>query len=294
MFLIIILIIVIIYLSLNRGVEGFEQDRTRMDKKALLCYYGGSFREGNINSTKSDTKYGYEAQKNASITHAKLKSILNEKGYQTDILINTRSTKYSNQLEEWYEPFNMILNKISDKIHGRDAMIQSTIQNINKLNKNDYEFILFIRIDLFLKPEFFDVLDTETHKISFMANNYDSYTCLTKDKNDPVIVDLFVFIPKNYFYILDRNFKLNHNAWTYYKKMYHLKDHEMKFISDKLFDSNSYMEFNPYYLMSGRKESKNIHKQETPCNSYTGKGHQYIDNPTQHYIDKYKDFYLST
>lgn len=293
MFLIIVLMLVLLYIVFKRRVEGFESDDKRANKKALICYYGGAFREGNIGSTKRDSNYGYNAQKNTSITHAKLKEVLNEKGYQADILINTRNTKYSNQLETWYDPFNIVINRLSEKMHGRDYMIQSTIDNINKLKKYDYEFILFVRIDLFLKPDFYDILDTESDKISFIANNYDTNTCLTKYKNDPVIVDLFAYIPKKYFYILDDQFKLNHNSWTYYKKIYNLSDSDMTFISNKIFDSNSYRENNPYYLMSSRKENKNPHKDVKKCRGYSEKEQSYLDNPTEYYIEKYSDFYLS-
>jgi hypothetical protein len=60
-------------------LEGFEQDTPNKEKtkKCLLVYYGGAFREGNIGTTKHDTLYGYEAQERASITHAKLKKVLN-------------------------------------------------------------------------------------------------------------------------------------------------------------------------------------------------------------------------
>jgi hypothetical protein len=293
MFLIIILIVVLVYVALRQRVEGFTTDKKIMDKKALICYYGGSFREGNIGSTKQDSAYGYEAQKNTSISHAKLKNVLNDKGYQTDILISTRNTKYSSYLDSWYKPYDMIINKISEQIHGRDYMIQSTVDNINKLNKYDYDFILFVRIDLFLKPEFFEVLDTETNKISFLANNYDTNTCLTKYKNDPVIVDLFVLIPKKYYYILDKNFKLFHNSWTYYKQKYKLSDKDMMFISDEIFDSNSYKEKNPYYLMSSRKENKNPHKEVKKCKGHSDKDQSYLSDPTNYYIEKYKHFYLS-
>ena len=127
MFLIIILIIVLVFVALHQRVEGFKSDKKTMDKKALICYYGGAFREGEIGTTKRDSKYGYDAQKNTSISHAKLKDVLNEKGYQTDILISTRNTKYSNHLDSWYKPYDMIINKMSEKLHGTDYMIQSTV-----------------------------------------------------------------------------------------------------------------------------------------------------------------------
>jgi hypothetical protein len=304
MFLIIILIVVLVYVAFQR-VEGFNTDKMTMDKKALICYYGGSFREGNIGSTKQDSAYGYEAQKNTSITHAKLKQVLNDKGYQTDILISTRSTKYSNQLDSWYEPYRMIINKISEKMHGKDYMIQSTVENINKLNKYDYDFILFIRIDLFLKPEFFEVLDTETNKISFLAQNYDPADCsvtintnYTRDvakyvnSNDPKVVDLFLLLPKKYFYILDKNFKLEHWSWSYFKHMYKIKETDMQFMTSDKFDSNSHKFFNNYYFMTGRDESTieeiNLNKK---CPKYYENKQKFLKNPTNYYINKYKNYY---
>ena len=295
MILYIILLLVIFILLYNKinKLEGFEQDLTNKKKlkKCLLVYYGGAFREGNIGSTKHDTAYGYEAQERASITHAKLKKVLNKKGFQTDIIINTRDTRYSHKLQDWYSPFNIIINKLSDKMHGKDYMIQSAIKNINKLNKNDYDFMLFIRIDLFLKPDFYNVLNTESDKINFLANNYDTNTCITKEKNNPVIVDLFVYIPKKYYYILDKKFNLNHNSWSYYKKQYNLTNNDLTFMTNKIFDSNSYKEHNDYYIMSSRKENKNIHKTNIKCIPFNSKNNTFLENPTVYYIDKYTDFY---
>ena len=129
MLLYILLFIVILFVVFkkNSNMEGFEEDKLKNDKKCLLVYYGGSFREGNIGSTTTDTEYGYEAQKNASITHSKLKRVLNKKGYQTDIIINTRHTDYKKELMKWYNPFDIIINNIPLKLHGKDYMIQSAI-----------------------------------------------------------------------------------------------------------------------------------------------------------------------
>ena len=306
MFLIVILILVLVYILFRGRVEGFESDSKESNKKALICYYGGAFREGNIGSTKRDSEYGYEAQKNTSTTHAKLKEVLNEKGYQTDILINTRSTKYSNQLKRWYEPYNIILNKISEKLHGKDYMIQSTIENIDKLDKYKYDFILFIRIDLFLKPEFYNILDTESTKINFIAQNYDPVDCsitINKnytsdvekyiDGNDPKVVDLFLFLPKKYFYILDSKFKLEHWSWSYFKGMYKLNDEDMGFMTNDKFDSNSHKLFNEYYFMIGRNEAtlKDTHIDET-CPKYNENKQMFTKNPTKFYINKYKNYYI--
>ena len=301
MFLWILLVLVLLYIFIRSSkIEGFKVDESKKEKKCLICYYGGAFREGNNNTTTSDTDFGYENQENTSKTHAKLKETLNEQGYQTDILINTRQTKYKNRLESWYDPFSLVINKISDKVHGRDYMIQSTIENINKINKYDYNFILFVRIDLFLKPDFFKILNTETDKISFLANNYDPKVCINFTKNNnPKIVDLFILIPKKYYYILDKDFKINHDTWDYLISKYKLTNDDMTFMSDKMFDSNSYIDQNPYYLMSSRNENKNIHTNHTfnmnkkikNCPKFLENKQEFIKNPTEYYMNKYKSFY---
>ena len=296
MLLYILLCIVILFVVFKKSnMEGFEQDNLyKNEKKCLLVYYGGSFREGNIGSTTSDTEYGYEAQKNASITHAKLKKVLNKKGFQTDIIINTRHTDYKSDLMKWYNPFNIIINNIPIKTHGKDYMIQSAINNINKLNKEDYDFILFIRIDLFLKPEFYNVLNTESDKINFLANNYSPYFCKKLRNNSPEIVDLFIYVPKKYYYILDKKFNLNHDSWSYYKKIYKLSDNDMKFMSDIMFDSNTYIDKNPFYVMGNRKENTILHNNnDNLCPKYIEKNQLYLDFPTTFYLNKNEKFYKS-
>ena len=167
------------------------------------------------------------------------------------------------------------------------------------MNKYDYDFILFVRIDLFLKPEFFEVLDTDTDKISFLANNYNPKNCNYMHKDSPEVVDLFVLVPKNYYYILDSKFSLNHNSWNYLKKQYKLKDSDMAFMSNLMFDSNSAIDQNPFYVMSSRKENKQLHTDKTSdkiiqskdCPKYLEKNQTYIDNPAKYYIEKYDKFY---
>lgn len=304
MILYFLLLIVIIALIFNKkSIEGFKQDKPfENSKKCLLVYYGGSFREGTIGTTVSDTKYGYTAQKHASITHAKLKRVLNEKGYQTDILVNTRHTEYKKDLINWYNPFNLIINNIPKNMHGKDYMIQSCIENINKLNKEDYKFILFVRIDLFLKPEFYKIIDTDSNKIMFLANNYNPKNCNNFNKGRPEIVDLFMFIPQKYFYILDYKFKLNHDAWSYLKKKYNLLDTDFKFMSTLMFDSNSSIDKNPYYLMSSRSENKELHNKyiydeknisNKECKKYDNLYQKYLTYPTEYYLKKYNTFYNS-
>jgi len=167
--------------------------------------------------------------------------------------------------------------------------------------------ILFIRIDLFLKPGFFNILDIESNKINFIVNNSDAKNdCITHNKEkDPIVVDLFLFVPKKYFYILDNNFKLCHESWTYYKEIYKLTDNDMGFMINKVFDSNTYLDVNDYYLMVGRKENTKIHNSieswdhnyekslynNKKCTSYIEGNETYLKNPAEFYYNKHINFY---
>jgi hypothetical protein len=237
---------------------------------------------------------------------------MKEKGYDVDTIINTYHSTYENNLSKWYNPYDILFNKINKNIKsvdGRDKLIQTSIKNIKNLSTNDYDFILFIRIDLFLKPDFYKILNIKSEKIQFLAHNFYEGHCGFTQEKDPEVVDLILFVPKKYFYILDNKFKLNHNVWSYYKKEYFLKDEDMSFMTDSRFDSNTYLDYNPYYIISGRPENKKVHNNEKTkpelygkvgnkrgkdCPLYKKVGkEEFLKNPAEYYYNTHKDFYTN-
>lgn len=304
--LLLILLILLILFLLNK-----KEYFTNETKKCLICYYGGGFRDGNMESTTQDTPNGYKNQEYASKTHMKLHKMLKEKKINYDIIINTYNSKYIDKLNEWYNPNELIKNEINQSIKstdGRDNLITEICKKINQ--KKEYDFILFIRIDLFLKPDFYKVLNFESNKIEFLAHHYDPKNCHSYSKNgDPIIVDLFLYIPKKYKYILDDNFYLMHDSWEYYKKTYQLTNDDMRFMTTIMFDANTYKDLNPYYVISGRPENKKIHNKlkdnsnEYGIHSYTQfdtceKYHiddvlpeELTQNPCEYHYNKNKEFY---
>jgi len=296
------------------NIEGFKETMKPRDaptKKGLICYYGGAFRYGHSGNSNQDTEKGFDSQYYSTQSHLKLTEIIKSSGYKVDTIINTYHSAYEKKLSSWYNPYEILYNKLNKNIKstdGRDKLIQSSIKNIKNMTPNDYDFILFIRIDLFFKPDFYKVLDIYSEKIHFLAHNfYQGHCGFTKEK-DPEVVDLLLFVPKKYFYILDNKFKLNHNAWSYYKKQYALTDDDMGFMSELRFDSNSYLDYNPYYIISGRPENKVVHNYEkTNPNMYGLVGNtrgkdcpkykktlndEYLQNPAEYYYNANKDFYV--
>lgn len=288
----------------------FEGMKSESTKKGLICYYGGAFRDGHNGSSKQDSEKGFDSQLYSTKTHLKLSEIIKSKGYSVDTIINTYHSTYENILTTWYKPYEILLNNMNKRLkstNGRDNLISSAVKNIKKIKTNDYDFILFIRIDLFLKPEFFKVLNIKSEKIEFLAHNFYQGHCGFTEEKDPEVVDLILFIPKKYFYILDNKFKLNHNAWSYYKKYYSLKNSDMNFMTNLRFDSNTYLDYNPYYIISGRPENKIIHNYEKTDPELYGKSgnkrgkdcsryekihkDEYLTDPSEYYYNSHKDFY---
>jgi hypothetical protein len=281
-------------------------------KKGLICYYGGAFREGHSGNSNQDTEKGFDSQFYSTQSHIKLTSLMKKKGYAIDTIINTYHSTYEKDLKKWYNPYEILFDKINKNIRstdGRDNLIQASIKNINNMTPNDYDFILFIRIDLFLKPDFFKVLNLQSERIQFLAHNFYQHHCGFTKERDPEVVDLILFVPKKYFYILDNKFKLNHNVWSYYKKQYNLTDDDMSFMTDLRFDSNTYLDYNPYYIISGRPENKIVHNYEKTnpniygkignkrgkdCPPYIkNKQDEYLANPAEYHYRINKDFYVN-
>lgn len=318
--LVIILSIVLITLLIQyNGYEGFEgikgfkegmKPRDKIHKKGLICYYGGAFRDGHSGNSNQDSEEGFDSQFYSTQSHIKLTSMIKKKGYDIDTIINTYHSSYEKDLSKWYNPYEILFNKLNKNIEstdGRDNLIRASIKNIKNMTPDDYDFILFIRIDLFLKPEFCKVLNIQSEKIQFLAHTQNKLFCgFTKEK-DPEVVDLILFVPKKYFYVLDNKFKLNHDSWSYYKKQYVLTNDDMSFMSDLKFDSNSYLEYNPYYIISGRPENKMVHSYEKTnpnlygniegnrrgrhCGKYENDKPEYLNNPAEYYYNNNHAFY---
>jgi hypothetical protein len=88
-------------------------------------------------------------------------------------------------------------------------------------------------------------------------------------------------------------FKLDHNVWSYYKKQYLLADHDMSFMTDLRFDSNSYLDYNPYYIISGRPENKIVHNYEKTNPDLYGKVGNKRGRDCPQYKKTKKDYAIS-
>ena len=122
MYLILLSILILLLLIFKKRTEPFTKES--INKKGLLIYYGGGFRDGPNSSSIQDTVKGYNNQFYASKSHIKLNNVLTDKGYDMDTLVCSYHSKYESQFKVWYNPFDIILNTIrvrGKSTDGRDS-----------------------------------------------------------------------------------------------------------------------------------------------------------------------------
>ena len=238
----IILILCVVYLFLNKSIEGFE------NKKGLLVLFGESCREGRADYKQTDSEYGYNCQMKASDTHLDLIQNINDKyGYKMDVSITTYDTKYENEIKDKYSAYNLNYNSEKELIGG-NKIFNKAIQNIKNTN---YDFILFMRMDIHLKDKFKEIFKIYD-KIMFPWQEWSLEPCL--ENGEPRVADSIIYVPSNYFNVL-QGFSGYHDAWSDLKKKYNLKNEDMGFMLDTYHTTNSYDGWNPLYYLSGREST---------------------------------------
>jgi hypothetical protein len=255
----ILVIILLINIYNNTFKEG-HQDKTGV-KKGLLVLYGESFREGNQGERLRDTKKSFKTQKTATTSHIDFcNNIKTNHNIDFDILINTYDTKYEKNLKKWYEKNNLkyITNP---ELIGFQSLVQNAI---NSIDLNNYDFIFFTRMDIVIKPHFYNIFNPNWNKIYFVCQNWTLFeNCgfFTDSKNIPVVNPIFVFIPRNYFKVLDK-VNVDHNAWDHYMKEFNLNNNDMDFMIDEYHDADSFKDNNPLYYFAGRPENQVWHDKD--------------------------------
>lgn len=254
----ILFIIVLIYINKKNRIKEKMENR-----KGLLLLYGESFREGNQGVRLRDTENSFEPQKKSSLEHVHLCNVIKEKyHYDMDILINTYDTKYENQLKSWYEPYPLKYIKNTELI-GPDNLVKNALKQINH---DEYDFIIFTRMDVCFKPLFIDTFTINHEKIMFLSIHNIHYN--TREwkcgfmldvpenpvkENTPAVNGTILIVPKKH-YLIFNNMTVEHHAWWLYNQM-GIKHEEMDFILDTYHDADPFKESNPAYYFSSRPET---------------------------------------
>nr|QFG74636.1 MAG: hypothetical protein [Megaviridae environmental sample] len=243
--------------------------------KALLILFGESFRLGNQGNRNRGYHRSYKEQINAAKSH--MKFIKSLKNINMMVSINSYTTTYDSVLNKIYEHV-LLDSKYYKNLIGQNRLIYNCINRIN--NINSYSFVIYMRIDIFLKDKFIEIFNPYSEKILFPSICFKPYD---KVGIHPRVNDTIMFIPNKFFNLL-KKIKLDHKTWYQLIVSLKLKYEDLDTILNSYHDSDSAKDYNPIYYIVNRKVS-NTHK----TNEIFNKFNYGLDN----FDNTKKTFYLN-
>jgi len=249
---IILLCILTILISLwisSLRTENFEEKKKRL----ALIVRGEAFRKGGQFNRDHGNEETFDEQKKACSTHMDLIKKIESMGYAVDVYIVTYSTKFNKDLESWYGSYLKKCIFHEKHLDSQAKLIESGI-HLMKSQMINYDSVLILRVDLFLKDKFIDEYKPDTNTIQFLCIMW------TKNqktpKGNPRVNDILYHFPNRFFNKMNTIFSTNNDGHDFldvepleYKK-------EFSVLTTNLYDSDSAKDLNPYYRIIARPEAK--------------------------------------
>lgn len=221
----------------------------------LILFLGESFRLGNQGTRNRGSLKSYDEQINACNSHIRFIEHIIKK-YQLnkiDVYISSYTTQYDNDLLSIYNKY--LLGHI---FHANPIGLNNLFHSsLDKIKNYEYDFILFIRIDLFLKDYFMEVFNPKIDIILFPTICFIPFNI---SHGDPRVNDMLIFIPKKYYRYL-RYIEISHDSWHKIIKHTNLCYDDMDTMINTYHDSDSNKDFNPLYYIVNREENKIFHSE---------------------------------
>jgi len=222
--------------------------------KTLIIFLGESFRLGSQNNRNIGTPESYDGQMKAGESHNKFIRFLSDKNpnNKIEVFLATYNTPYYQDLKNYYEEF-LVGENVYDNVIGYNNLFHETI---SKINTDQYDIIISIRIDILLKDHFFDIFDINWETIRVTFNVWFKHKC----GRHPRIGDFIYFIPKKYFSYLSK-FVLGHETWQMLIEHTDLTYDNIDVMINTYHDSDTEKDFNPLYCIVNRPHTDIWHTQ---------------------------------
>jgi len=223
--------------------------------KGLLILFGESFRTGGQDSRIRGRDESYPEQIKAAESHMAFIEDLKNKDCHIDVYISSYTTKFDNDLTKIYAN-NLIQSDYNVQMTGPHDLLHRPIKNIK--NIEIYDFVLFMRIDIYLKDEFKKIFNTKWDKILFPAICFKPWH---KVGNHPKVNDMMIYVPKKYFNYIQHIFYRygGHKLWQHLNDTTDLKYDDLDTMLNTYHDSNTEKDFNPIYYIVNRPQSEVFH-----------------------------------
>ena len=219
--------------------------------KCLLVLTGESFRLGSqMTRGRSDSPDSTNRQKLASYSHLRvlqyMKSVFN---VDTDIFIHsyTLNPNHDAMLLDWYKPY-IVYNHFKDYISpSENVFVIETNQKLLEMGLDKYDFILFIRIDMYMKKYFF--------KRFIILDEFIRYGHV--DYNTNGVCHNLIYLPKKYFLFLKNNIDTSIRSPHIYETsiLKAIPDIEIDYFIRSYHSLSTDLNWNPLYTQVGRYES---------------------------------------
>lgn len=253
-----IILYIIVLLILYIIKHYYSNIETFTDKKSIaIILRGESFRVGSMYNRNIGTDESYEEQMSASTTHNTLAEKIESLGYNVDIYIDTYSTKYDNDLLSIYASRVKGYKFHKSHLESQAALLKDSIELLEE-SLNNYDAILIVRLDLFLKDKYINDYNPDIKTIQFFSITW--YNSYKTPNGNPRINDTIFHYPKQYYDRLQYLYTIDnlHNLLDIDPAIY---DIDYTLLTTKYYDSDSEKDFNPYYKMVGRKENTVWHSE---------------------------------
>lgn len=224
--------------------------------KGLIVILGESFRSGGQGSRTRGLPESIEDQMNAANSHIKFIEHIKEKyNCDSDILLCTYSTQYDNKLTDVYSKY-LVESKFHTELKGLTGLFHDGIVSMGG-NIINYDFVLYFRVDMFLKDKFLEIFDPSWKTIHFICICWSFWNfCL----GNPRVNDTMLFLPQKYFNCLLK-ISVWHDSWTMFLRKCNLTNDDLDVMVNTYHDSDSEKDFNPYYRFVNRPEHTKWHSE---------------------------------
>ena len=222
----------------------------------IIILLGESFRLGGQQNRNRGTVESYHAQMQACKSHIIFieRLIAKYNMESVSVYISSYTTQFDNDLLSNYNKY-LIGNTLHSNVIGLNSLFHDSINKIKDIDK--YDFILYVRIDLFLKEHFMETFNPTINMILFPTI---CWRALYKCGSNPRINDTLLFVPKKYYTYINK-IVICHEAWHLLMNQTELTYNDLDTMIHTYHDSDSFKDYNPLYYIVNRPETKVFHSE---------------------------------
>lgn len=217
--------------------------------RGLILILGESFRDGGQHCRRIGADRSFSGQIRAANSHIEFIKHLNS-NYNCSIktYLTSYTTKFDNELKDIYKDTLIDAEFLGERI-GYANLITRTL---TRVKPEDYDFILFLRNDIFLKERFLELFNPRWNTIRFPCI---SWITRSIHNGHPRVNDSFLFIPRKYYSYLkySSNFPFfGHYLWANFVDKTNLTYKDLDMMIETYHDADSAKDFNPLYYIVNR------------------------------------------